>query len=283
MYSERLFRYALVILSMVCFRVEAFPAGFDCRKAQTEVENLICSNSRLSYLDEQMTLDYKRALAKHGHKDELARNQKEWIRSERDSCHSVSCIEAAYVSRIRSLTEENSGVDSTSSPREKQADEGFSWLKFYKGKTTNEVCWDDRFAKFLKNISPSVKLRLSDDNWPLVETLQEFLCGPPHDVKVSENRYVILAGCRAHSCSEKAWIWIDTEEGIVIGALIHSFFGTQQAGESPFLLVFLTSVDSSAIPGSAWKELDTWLLSKELKGDIRRFVGSDGKVVDLRP
>jgi uncharacterized protein len=283
MYSESFFQYTLVILFMVCFGGEAFPAGFDCPKAQTEVEKLICSNSRLSYLDEQMTIAYKKALAKQGRTSDLVSEQKEWIRSERNPCRSATCIEAAYVRRISRLTEEKEGVDSKPSSREKETGGTFSWLKSYDGKTTNSVCWNDRFAEFLKTITPSVKLRLSDDDWPLLETLQEFLCGPPDDVKVSENRYVVLAGCRAHSCSEKAWIWIDTAENRAIGALIHYFFGTQEAGESPFLLVFSTTVDSSAIPSRAWKELDTWLQSEELKGEIRRFVGSDGQVVDLRP
>jgi uncharacterized protein YecT (DUF1311 family) len=263
MYSESSWRYTLGILFMVCFCGEAFPAGFDCRKAQTDVEKLICSNSRLSYLDEQMTVAYKQALAKHRHQDELARNQKEWIGSQRDSCHSVTCIEMAYVSRIRRLTEEKGGADSASSLVANQTGGLFSWLKFYQGKTTNDVCRDNRFAEFLRIITPSVKLHLSDDNWPLRDTLEEFLCGTPDDVKVSKERHVILSGCRAHSCIEKAWVRIDMEDNIAIGALIHYSFGGQQAGGSPFLLVFSTSVDSSTIPVNAREELDKWLESKE--------------------
>lgn len=268
---------------MVCLGSEAFPAGFDCRKAQTEVENLICSNSRLSYLDEQMTAACKKALTKLERKQELAREQREWVTEQRDSCHNVTCIEQAYIRRIRQLKGGTGGSDNTPPSREVQTGGRFSWLRFYDGQTANEVCGDKHFPDFLKTITPSVKLRLSDDVWPLRETLQELLCGPPDDVKVSENRYVILAGCRAHSCIEKAWLCIDTEEDMVIGALVHYSFGTQRAGESPFLLVFSTSVDSSAIPARAMKELDAWLQSKEFKGEIRRFVGSDGKVVNLRP
>ncbi len=49
-----------MVVSFGCMQAQA--ASFDCGKAKTRVEKLICANAELSKLDEQLSREYKAAL-----------------------------------------------------------------------------------------------------------------------------------------------------------------------------------------------------------------------------
>jgi len=88
------------IFVVLCICVQAaFAAGFDCSKANTTVEKLICSDSHLSKADEEMHDFYSRALASSAKSAELKKEQIAWIRTERDSCLNKECLAAAYQKR----------------------------------------------------------------------------------------------------------------------------------------------------------------------------------------
>ncbi|MDR2635286.1 MAG: lysozyme inhibitor LprI family protein [Campylobacteraceae bacterium] len=59
-----------------------FPASFDCNKAKTDVEKLICSNEELSKLDEELNKAYKELLAIVNNDDKrmIIQEQREWIK-----------------------------------------------------------------------------------------------------------------------------------------------------------------------------------------------------------
>jgi uncharacterized protein len=81
----------------------AHGASFDCNKASTRSEKIICSDSKLSSADERLAKVYKEALAASADKEALRHEQKEWLASERDVCATVACMLDAYLARIGQL------------------------------------------------------------------------------------------------------------------------------------------------------------------------------------
>lgn len=74
--------------------------SFDCRKATTPVEKLICTHPELSRLDVSLAETYKEAVSK----DRSVRDdQRAWNR-EKNKCADVDCLKNAYEDRISELT-----------------------------------------------------------------------------------------------------------------------------------------------------------------------------------
>jgi uncharacterized protein YecT (DUF1311 family) len=65
------------------------PPSFDCKKASTPIERMICQDSELSFLDGQMTESYKEVLksAPAKRKEIIRRQQAEWFADYRRTCN----------------------------------------------------------------------------------------------------------------------------------------------------------------------------------------------------
>ena len=81
----------------------AWAATFDCNKASTFVEKAICSDSRLTSIDDQLGRLYKDALAASSNSSALKAEQRAWL-SSRDQCKDSDCVIKAYEARISSLS-----------------------------------------------------------------------------------------------------------------------------------------------------------------------------------
>jgi uncharacterized protein YfaP (DUF2135 family)/uncharacterized protein YecT (DUF1311 family) len=81
----------------------AFAAGFDCSKADTAVEKLICSDEELSLADSRLTENYHKLLSAFENDDkELTQQQqaqKTWLQESRDRCPDRDCLLSAYIWR----------------------------------------------------------------------------------------------------------------------------------------------------------------------------------------
>jgi uncharacterized protein len=78
-------------------------ATFDCNKASNFVEKLICTDSRLTSMDDQLGRLYKGALAASSDSAALKTEQKAWL-SSRNQCKDSDCIMKAYTDRISALS-----------------------------------------------------------------------------------------------------------------------------------------------------------------------------------
>jgi uncharacterized protein len=78
-------------------------ASFDCSKAATKIEKMICSDTKLSKLDEDLNSAYLSALQDGSQKKMLRRDEKEWLKV-RNGCPDRDCVKNAYASRIAQLT-----------------------------------------------------------------------------------------------------------------------------------------------------------------------------------
>lgn len=81
----------------------AAAASFDCTRAATTVEKVICRDDALSRLDDQMTVSYRNKLAAMaaGDKKTLLDEQRSWLRLTRPLCEDAACLQRVYEVRQR--------------------------------------------------------------------------------------------------------------------------------------------------------------------------------------
>lgn len=81
----------------------AIGASFDCKKATTRVENLICVNTDLSWLDDTLSETFALELTRDEDPAKLRKEQKAWL-AARNACTEVACIQRHYEYRISQLS-----------------------------------------------------------------------------------------------------------------------------------------------------------------------------------
>jgi hypothetical protein len=72
--------------------------SFDCARARTQAERIVCHDDQLAAYDRAIAYSYKFMRRYPGYKT----NQTKWLR-RRNACSTVQCIRAAYDANIRNL------------------------------------------------------------------------------------------------------------------------------------------------------------------------------------
>lgn len=88
----------------------AMAASFDCEKAASAVELLVCDDNTLSAADEEMARLYQQAKALDR---SVVAEQAEWLRDVRNTCQDTECLSKVHIERIAQL-ERRVGFTSTS-------------------------------------------------------------------------------------------------------------------------------------------------------------------------
>ena len=81
----------------------SFAPSFNCAKASTEVERLICGDKELSSLDVELNELYKKAMDSGKDTESLKGSQAEWQKSSRNKCDDKDCLVTAYKLRNSQL------------------------------------------------------------------------------------------------------------------------------------------------------------------------------------
>lgn len=76
--------------------------SFDCEKAATKVEKIICADLELSKLDEELAKTYQNAKKVESQSEIIKSTQKFWLK-ERNHCGDAACVKQAYASRLQNL------------------------------------------------------------------------------------------------------------------------------------------------------------------------------------
>ena len=93
-------RWVFVLGLSVVLPGPARAASFDCGKASTTVEKLVCADAELSKLDERVAEAYKKALtADPGWKT----RQHKWLSNVRNRCTDAACLKQTYAGRLSYL------------------------------------------------------------------------------------------------------------------------------------------------------------------------------------
>lgn len=92
---------SLIAILLFCVASTISAASFDCTKAATHVEKIICSNAFISKLDDQLSIDYRKEIEKatNEEKTNLIKYQKHWLKFTRNRCEDAKCVRRAYWSR----------------------------------------------------------------------------------------------------------------------------------------------------------------------------------------
>lgn len=79
--------------------------GFDCKKASTAVEGMVCGSSDLAGLDARVSALYRQVMdyaADDADREYFRGDQREWL-GKRNVCSSVECLAGVYTERVEIL------------------------------------------------------------------------------------------------------------------------------------------------------------------------------------
>ena len=94
----------------------AHAASFDCSKARSLPERMICGDPRLSDLDDQLAAAYASALQTASSPDQVRAEQRQWM-AERNRCTTAACLGEAYRQRTAALGADSAQQGGGPAPR----------------------------------------------------------------------------------------------------------------------------------------------------------------------
>lgn len=92
--------YIAVVITMPALAVHA--ASFDCDKAASRAEHLICTDESLSKLDSDLGDAFSEAIHNAANQELLIHSQRAWLKA-RNRCSDTLCIKQAYSDRLADL------------------------------------------------------------------------------------------------------------------------------------------------------------------------------------
>lgn len=96
-------RTSWIILGWLALLTTVHAASFDCAKAASNIEKLICGDDELSKLDEALNKAYQLAIKRSADKAKATKEQRLWLKDVRNFCKDASCLKSAYQGRIGEL------------------------------------------------------------------------------------------------------------------------------------------------------------------------------------
>lgn len=118
--STQLFRCVGFLIFLLVLASGANSASFDCKKAKSVNEHLICEDAELSKLDDELAFAYKESLRKSSNPKELIANQRDAWRHRESECSSKACLVEWFSQRQTyfggAASKSNTQLPSTSVP-----------------------------------------------------------------------------------------------------------------------------------------------------------------------
>lgn len=91
----------MAVLSLVLSAPLASAASFDCAKARSPVEKMVCADPALSRQDDLLAASYKRAMERLGNPVALRASQRAWLKSYAvRNCKTANCVKPLYAARV---------------------------------------------------------------------------------------------------------------------------------------------------------------------------------------
>ncbi len=118
-----------------------------------------------------------------------------------------------------------------------------AFLSSAAGGSSGDLFRDRQFRKLMKAFVPDCMFHYGRD-MPLSDALDAVLSGAHDPVILRDGRYLMLSGARGPYLSGRAFLWLDLQDGIGLGA----FFFTPTNGEpSPTVAVFSRQVKTNLL------------------------------------
>ncbi|WP_439671216.1 Lysozyme inhibitor LprI N-terminal domain-containing protein [Cupriavidus necator] len=87
---------ALAALTLTLSTAAFAGPGFDCAKASSNVEKMICADQTLSDADSVVSDMYKEVLSTAGNPNHVKQEQRQWLTKVRNACKTPDCLAKAY-------------------------------------------------------------------------------------------------------------------------------------------------------------------------------------------
>src|SRR5690606_7026370 len=97
--SSQMSRLTGFSVLLIALASAAHSASFDCQKARSVNERLICKDPELSKLDDELASAYEEALRKSSNSKELVANQRDAWRHREKECSSKACLVDWFLQR----------------------------------------------------------------------------------------------------------------------------------------------------------------------------------------
>ena len=107
--------YLFALIGILLIPSVIFAASFDCSKATSELEKIICGDDELSKLDESLSKAYLQALEWRDIKNRTIKSQRQWLKV-RNACKDAECLKNAYETRIKELGLSEHGIAILTAP-----------------------------------------------------------------------------------------------------------------------------------------------------------------------
>ncbi len=96
--TNKYWLWAVLSVLLLALSGQVFAASFDCVKAATDIEKMICGNPSLSQQDAELGQNYQAVLEQSRYPGNLKSAQRQWLK-ERNQCRTVACLNDAYQQR----------------------------------------------------------------------------------------------------------------------------------------------------------------------------------------
>jgi uncharacterized protein len=90
----------VLVFFLVAVSGRSEAASFDCARAESHVEKLVCSDPEVSALDERLGRAF---LQSRQSNKNVTIDQRRWLSSWRDTCVDINCLKKIYIARIDEL------------------------------------------------------------------------------------------------------------------------------------------------------------------------------------
>jgi len=104
-----------LFVSISSILVASYGHAYDnkCVHSRSKAEKLLCAtdDEGLKWLDENLNLEYKKALKRASNPVELRASQRKWLREKRNACSNEKCLRRVYVERISSLSKTDDDIE----------------------------------------------------------------------------------------------------------------------------------------------------------------------------
>jgi len=132
-------RATLIVMGWLVLGINAQAASFDCAKASTKVEHLICDAPEISKLDDELSVAYKAALKDQVQAEAIKQEQMKWLK-KRNDCSDVVCVKQAYEARLKSLNATHTSSDEGSAAGHEEVSPDKTGFFRLEKSTNDKVC-----------------------------------------------------------------------------------------------------------------------------------------------
>ena len=157
-----------------------------------------------------------------------------------------------------------------------------AFLRHFDGQSSDKLYRDKQFQKLMKSFVPDCEFHYGRD-MPLHFALDAVMKGSSIPVSIHDGRYLTLSGHMGPYLAGKAFLWIDLQDGIGLGAF---YFHPTNGEPTPAVNVFSRQVSDeplkmSQLPPAFAEDLNRWTADSRIPTVTTRYfiTGSRRKLI----